>query len=131
MEIGDVRVDGHPIARFQEFFSKDLLFIEEEELFQKECTFERLAGAGIDFLIHDGVDCVRRHLHITRCRLDLVFLHISHHLDQKGFGKLHIWIRDEKNVHMIVIHQIKSTEVVSIGVAPILVTLENIDFLIR
>lgn len=31
VEIGDVRVDGHPIARFQEFFSKDLLFIEEED----------------------------------------------------------------------------------------------------
>lgn len=156
VEIGDVRVDGHAIARFQKFLSKDLLFIEKEyaivqsaeravdvgidseegsgkpldvldacpfedeltaegeELFQKECTFERLAGAGIDFLIHDGVDCMRRHLHITRCRLDLVFVHISHHLDQKGFSKLHIWIRDEKNVHMIVIHQIKSTKVVSI-----------------
>lgn len=34
---------------------------EGEELFQKECTFERLAGAGIDFLIHDGVDCVLLH----------------------------------------------------------------------
>ena len=31
VETGDVRVDGHPIARFQEFFPKDLLFIEEED----------------------------------------------------------------------------------------------------
>ena len=31
VEIGDVRVDGHAIARFQKFLSKDLLFIEEED----------------------------------------------------------------------------------------------------
>ena len=30
VKIGDVRIDGHPIARFEEFLPENLLFIEEE-----------------------------------------------------------------------------------------------------
>ena len=46
VEIGDVRVDGHPIARFQEFFPKDLLFIEEEDAIVQPS--ERAVDVGID-----------------------------------------------------------------------------------
>lgn len=45
VEIGDVRVDGHAIARFQKFLSKDLLFIEKEYAIVQSA--ERAVDVGI------------------------------------------------------------------------------------
>lgn len=47
VEIGDVRVDGHAIARFQKFLSKDLLFIE------KEYAIVQSAERAVDMGIYD------------------------------------------------------------------------------
>lgn len=46
VEIGDVRVDGDAIARFQKFLSKDLLFIEKEYAIVQSA--ERAVDVGID-----------------------------------------------------------------------------------
>lgn len=45
MKIGDIRIDGHPIARFQKFLSKDLLFIKKEYAIVQSA--ERTVDVGI------------------------------------------------------------------------------------
>ena len=54
--------DGKPLGVLDARSRPNKLTTERKESIQKQCTFERLATAGIDFLIHDGVDCVRWHL---------------------------------------------------------------------
>lgn len=70
MGIDSEEGSGKPLDVLDACPFEDKLAAEGEELVQKEYTFERLAGAGIDFLIHDGVDSVLLHS-LKNCYLKL------------------------------------------------------------